>query len=651
MNNEHGVVFEMDFLFATCKLNENERVKVKDVIESELMVETGVSNEFNEENVKKQLRKIIPLTHNKDLTKVTEHQAGSVAAADDGDDIEVIKAVTAAEKSVSKDAELEQISKKRRLSGTSVASSGPSRVSTTITKPLKDQQTTNKGPPSDVTQFRVPTSFSIPSSVPYTPRKTPSVVTPRATPKKSPFLVPNSNATKTSFPLLVTPMKSKSNALKLQTPAKANLKTPMKHKTPAKNTIVLSSKTTMKTPQKSTADPIVPPSTVKKRNSGYAPHMYPCDECDKGYASSSARSQHKKNKHKSTETATAGVKQEKASEQEVLTSFPLLDQGNTDATSKVDTNVTKEAIKTSSSMKSVQESDLEKVPVQLFGCEGCDRSYPTSMKLKMHKKRSCKGGGSKNVKSEPDSSKLVENSDSLVATLEESVSARDTSEDEPSIDKTSKNVVDSHTSETDEIQNMLMLDNLDDDEEDDDDGEIELVDIIVDQKSKVHKEVPIGQIKNETQVDPNESAESKCDVEEMDDSEKTVKITKEEIKTETSITSHSMFEECLKSKYFLDHPSLFSKGSEDNLPTFQKPIKFLPGWKLKRNEVLKKNGERIPATHFLSPENIVIRSGLGVLEYLRIVGAKAEYLESLSLKFKVKPKNFENYVGKYLYDL
>ena len=111
-----------------------------------------------------------------------------------------------------------------------------------------------------------------------------------------------------------------------------------------------------------------------------------------------------------------------------------------------------------------------------------------------------------------------------------------------------------------------------------------------------------------------------------------------------------MFKECLKSKYFIDHPSLFSKCSEGNLSTFQK-MKSLPGWKLKKNEVKKKNGEIIPANHFLSPENIVIRSGLGVIEYLRIVGAKADYLNSLSLKLKVKPKNFENYIGKYMFDL
>lgn len=40
----------------------------------------------------------------------------------------------------------------------------------------------------------------------------------------------------------------------------------------------------------------------------------------------------------------------------------------------------------------------------------------------------------------------------------------------------------------------------------------------------------------------------------------------------------------------------------------------------------KKNWEQIPATHFLSPED-VIRSSLDVIEYLRMVGAKSRLLE------------------------
>jgi len=114
MNNEHGVVFELDFLFITCKLNEKERVTVKNVM-SELMVDKVEDQDFSEEHVKKQLRKIIPVIGTRDTEKDLS----------DGDgEIEVIKAVTASEKIVSEDHELEHISKKRRLSESSTASSG-----------------------------------------------------------------------------------------------------------------------------------------------------------------------------------------------------------------------------------------------------------------------------------------------------------------------------------------------------------------------------------------------------------------------------------------------------------------------------------------------------------------------------------------------
>ena len=72
---------------------------------------------------------------------------------------------------------------------------------------------------------------------------------------------------------------------------------------------------------------------------------------------------------------------------------------------------------------------------------------------------------------------------------------------------------------------------------------------------------------------------------------------------------------------------------------------------IKEEEVKKKSGDRIPATHYVSPEHVVIRSGLGAIKYPSIVGAKADYLNSLSLKLKIKSKNFENDIGKYLFDL
>eukprot|EP00092_Neocalanus_flemingeri_P021618 GFUD01023448.1.p1 GENE.GFUD01023448.1~~GFUD01023448.1.p1 ORF type:complete len:761 (+),score=210.60 GFUD01023448.1:49-2283(+) len=711
MNNEHGVVFEIDFLFATCKLNEEERVKVKDVIENELLVEPDEKNpEFNEENVKQQLRRIIPVSNNIPTKAPIElgsdqincqfcdklfsletnakrqffklHVQDCKISADNDEDVEVIKSVTAVEKSIeraSRDfsvdgmAELEQISKKRRLSGNSVASSVASRVSTTITKPSQNlpSKPTARTNSTDATAFRVPSAIAFPTSVPQTPRKSPFLV-PSKPQKNSPFLVPTSAASKPS-PLPQTPFKTNFNARTMQTPKKTNLKTPMKQKTPTKNIslVGVGMQTPMKTPRKSNKDPIAPPSTVKKPTSGYAPSMYPCDECDRGYSSSSARSQHKKKKH--TDSAPAIVKAEKPVEDN-SNNFPLIDQGFKNSLLKeIDQGIKSSLLKETPILeqppvteKAVPAAPQEPLKIKLFPCDGCGKSYPSKMNLKMHKKRSCKGESSGLIiKTESTTSKVNSNL-SVDATLEERINPNDTdiNDEEATVDKATKTTDESLQSETDEIQNMLMLDNSDDDE-DDEDEDIEIVDFVVDPANREPR-APIGQIKNETQVESSDVSttkrknEEKADTDgigsesienEINEKKETDLNTK---KKETDVNTNKrdlIFEEMLKSKYFMDQPSMFSNCTEGNMLTFQKNISFLPGWKMKKNEVKKKNGERIPATHFLSPEKIVVRSGLGVLEYLRLCGAKPEYLNTLSLKLKVKPKNFENYIGKYMFDL
>ena len=65
---------------------------------------------------------------------------------------------------------------------------------------------------------------------------------------------------------------------------------------------------------------------------------------------------------------------------------------------------------------------------------------------------------------------------------------------------------------------------------------------------------------------------------------------------------------------------LISKCSEGNRPTFQKTMKLLPS-RLK----IKEHGEKEKwrASPILYLGNFVTRSGLGVIEYLSHVGAKA----------------------------
>jgi len=636
MNNEHGVVFELDFLFATCKLNENERVKVKDVIENELMVDKVDGQEFSEESVKKQLRKIIPVfSSSKDIEK-----------SNGDDEIEVIKAVTATEKSVTKDAELEQISKKRRLSDSSSADSGVS-----VASDFKKPRPARVSLPNDASkEFRMPNSYSSGGSIPQTPKKTPSLVTPRATPRKSNTPAPNSSVSRDQGHVFQTPMKSRPNSQMLKTPLKTNMKTPMKPKTPPKESTV-PLQTPFETPKKSNSQPMPPPSTVKKRNAGYAPGMFPCDECDKAYSSKQARANHKRTKHP--------IKIEKI-EQGIHDSFPLLDQGqgerNGSGTIDFPTpSTTKETSekKDDETNHEMKQQQSTKPPVRLFECDGCGKTYESSMKLKMHKKRSCQGRKIlKDIESRPETSNIAE---TVSATLEETAETTDTGSkvEEVLLDKT----VD--ISDTQEIQNMLMLDNLDDDDDDDDD--IEMVDI-VNKTSAAPNEIPIGKIKNETQVEPveldleattteskSESSSENVNGEEQVNTENTTDAKAEEINTEDG--SDDVIEVLKASKYFAANPKMFEKGSEEILRTYQKPLKHIDGWKMKKNEILKENGQRIPTMHFLSPDNIILRSAIAVLEYMRLMGApNKEYLESLGSKLKIKPHNIENYIGKYMFD-
>jgi len=606
MNNEHGIVFEIDFLFAICKLGENDRLKVKEVIDQELYVDLNSREGFNEESVKMQLRKIIPSSNKRSPASVFQ-----VNEADD--DIEVISSLSPKDNEiVSKEAELEQISKRRKLSSDSSTSSvGSSHSSISKARSIISNPSPRPYVPSfdkpDDGPFRRP---SIPMVV-QTPRKTPTRI-PAKTPRKSSHNEDQNRTngnSKSHSTLLKTPTKASAsnNAHTLSLTTSENIEDPGEDKSPE-----------FSTPKKFSNPRLeqysVPPSTSKKRNS-IGGSSFPCDLCNKVYSSTQARKHHMKKKHSGSSLSnTERDSQEESQDISLnLPIIPLLDQG-------VVTSVRDAPSSSQLNIETKDDDESSRVSVKLFSCDGCSKSYASSMKLRMHKKRSCKVGLNSSIKDEAQ--------DYSVATLEESSDAVSNDEEKD----INHSTVPSNKSETDEIQNMLMMDNSDEDF-DDVDEDLELVDIVVDKKSKVQKENSVGHIKNETQLETNEDTDSnRIDLKEKD-------------------VQSWMIEECSKSQYFTDNPAVFSKCLDDNLPSFLKSLKFLPGWKLKKNEVKKKNGERIPATHFLSPEGVVIRSGLGVLEYLKIGGADIERLKAVSLKLKVRPTNFEKYLQNYVLEL
>ena len=83
---------------------------------------------------------------------------------------------------------------------------------------------------------------------------------------------------------------------------------------------------------------------------------------------------------------------------------------------------------------------------------------------------------------------------------------------------------------------------------------------------------------------------------------------------------------------------------------FEKDIKFLPGWKMRKTVIDKGNGQQNKITNFLTPapDTIILRSGVAVLEYLRLKGEPMQVLETLGQKMKLKEKNWTSYKENYL---
>ena len=68
---------------------------------------------------------------------------------------------------------------------------------------------------------------------------------------------------------------------------------------------------------------------------------------------------------------------------------------------------------------------------------------------------------------------------------------------------------------------------------------------------------------------------------------------------------------------------------------------------MKKNEIKKASGETVPVINFLSPLNIILRSGVSVIEYLRLSGASDEEAMDLSKKLRIKEEKFMKYTSKY----
>eukprot|EP00088_Acartia_fossae_P056098 TRINITY_DN65292_c0_g1_i1.p1 TRINITY_DN65292_c0_g1~~TRINITY_DN65292_c0_g1_i1.p1 ORF type:complete len:266 (-),score=75.10 TRINITY_DN65292_c0_g1_i1:4-693(-) len=98
------------------------------------------------------------------------------------------------------------------------------------------------------------------------------------------------------------------------------------------------------------------------------------------------------------------------------------------------------------------------------------------------------------------------------------------------------------------------------------------------------------------------------------------------------------------SRYFEKNPKVVATARGKALTLFDDIPEGLPvGWKLRNVEVNTKSGDKQMSKHFLAPEQKVLKTGLAVVEYLRIKGEHTqEELEQIAKKLNVADKKFRS---------
>ena len=272
--------------------------------------------------------------------------------------------------------------------------------------------------------------------------------------------------------------------------------------------------------------------------------------------------------------------------------------------------------KSEKAANSPAEEDQEPVPVLESVCsEGggestnsgavckCGRMFDTKRKLKNHRKKPCQA--EEKSEEETSTSQIVHSTlKSLSPALEELAA---------------------HSEDEKEINRRLFMENLANNGSDEEDDDLEIIDF------------------SHGPSRPNTVKSEPC-------------VQKESINLEESVAAVSDKdedqEEWLKklkgSPYFQDHPRLYEVCPKENLSKFKKENRHLKDWRLEHTKV-RRNGVLLDSTHFLSPARIILKSGVAVLEYHRLVcDSDHTHLRELATKMKVKEKNWESYREKYL---
>jgi len=98
------------------------------------------------------------------------------------------------------------------------------------------------------------------------------------------------------------------------------------------------------------------------------------------------------------------------------------------------------------------------------------------------------------------------------------------------------------------------------------------------------------------------------------------------------------------SKYFVKNPNVIANARGKSIKLFDEEAKELPyGWKMRSIEVKMKTGGMSTIKHFLTPDTKVLKTGLAVIEYLRLEGIlSTDHILEISKKLNVSEKKLRN---------
>jgi hypothetical protein len=260
--------------------------------------------------------------------------------------------------------------------------------------------------------------------------------------------------------------------------------------------------------------------------------------------------------------------------------------------------------------------------VKTFACDVCDKAYPSQRTLIMHKKKF----------------HSYIHKDKHGVTNKIHSSQNKVSDNEPNgiILDDDKQTKEMH--ETNQIQTILMaqLSGNEFDFSADEDADAVTV---------------VGGIKK-----PSSRKISRTSMEEVKKYVKTEVISNEILNTDLTesksvdATTKKM-NQLRESKYFQSQPKLFSLCDQAKEKESFVEFDIIPGWRSKRTVIRKHNGDTPTMVFFLSPESILLRSGIGVLEYLRLDGASPGDLVTLAGSLRIREAKLINYIGRDVFDL